>query len=63
MSAWTELADVVRETVVERTMTISLEDLRSWLKHASYHVRLAVAIAALAPSRWAGWPEARRIAA
>ena len=24
-------------------------DLRSWLTHASYHVRLAVAIAALAP--------------
>ena len=41
--------DVPRETVVERTVTISLEDLRSWLKNASYHVRLAVAIAALAP--------------
>jgi hypothetical protein len=41
--------DVPRETVVERTVTISLADLRSWLTHASYHVRLAVAIAALAP--------------
>ena len=41
--------DVPRESVVERTVTISLEDLRSWLAHASYHVRLAVAIAALAP--------------
>jgi hypothetical protein len=41
--------DVPRETVVERTVTISLEDLRSWLRNASYHVRLAVAIAALAP--------------
>jgi integrase len=41
--------DVPRESVVERTVTISLEDLRSWLRNASYHVRLAVAIAALAP--------------
>jgi integrase len=41
--------DVPRETVVERTVTIAVEDLRSWLTHASYHVRLAVAIAALAP--------------
>jgi integrase len=41
--------DVPRDTVVERTVTISIEDLRSWLKNASYHVRLAVAIAALAP--------------
>ena len=38
-----------REAVVERMVTISLEDLRSWLANASYHVRLAVAIAALAP--------------
>ena len=41
--------DLPRESVVERMVTISIEDLRSWLKHASYHVRLAVAIAALAP--------------
>jgi integrase len=41
--------DVPRETVVERTVTIAIEDLRSWLRNASYHVRLAVAIAALAP--------------
>jgi hypothetical protein len=41
--------DIPRETVVERTVTISLADLRGWLTHASYHVRLAVAIAALAP--------------
>jgi integrase len=41
--------DVPREPVLERTVTISLEDLRSWLRNASYHVRLAVAIAALAP--------------
>src|SRR6185436_4191658 len=32
-----------------RMVTISLEDLRSWLRNASYHIRLAVAIAALAP--------------
>jgi hypothetical protein len=43
------LRDVPRETVVERIVTISVEDLRGWLKNASYHVRLAVAIAALAP--------------
>jgi len=30
-------------------VTISVEDLRGWLKNASYHIRLAVAIAALAP--------------
>ena len=41
--------DVPREAVMERMVTISLEDLRSWLANASYHVRLAVAIAALAP--------------
>ena len=41
--------DVPREAVVERTVTIALEDLRSWLRNASYRVRLAVAIAALAP--------------
>jgi integrase len=41
--------DVPRDTTVERTVTISIADLRSWLTHASYHVRLAVAIAALAP--------------
>jgi hypothetical protein len=41
--------DVPREAVVERMVTISLEDLRSWLRNASYHIRLAVAIAALAP--------------
>ncbi len=38
-----------RETVQERTVPISIEDLRNWLTHPSYHVRLAVAIAALAP--------------
>jgi len=41
--------DLPRESVVERMVTISVADLRSWLKYASYHVRLAVAIAALAP--------------
>lgn len=48
---------------MERMVTISLEDLRSWLANASYHVRLAVAIAAIAPKlRLANvlaltWPE------
>lgn len=37
------------ESVIEQMVTISLDDLRSWLANASYHVRLAVAIAALAP--------------
>ncbi|MGH9162395.1 MAG: tyrosine-type recombinase/integrase, partial [Vicinamibacteraceae bacterium] len=41
--------DVPRETTVERTVTIEVDDLRKWLQHASYHIRLAVAIAALAP--------------
>ena len=41
--------DVPRETVVERTVTIAVSELRRWLRGASYHVRLAVAIAALAP--------------
>jgi hypothetical protein len=40
--------DVPRDTILERTVTISMEDLRSWLKNASYRVCLAVAIAALA---------------
>jgi hypothetical protein len=31
--------DVPQETVIGRTVTISLADLRSWLTHASYHVR------------------------
>ena len=37
------------DSVSERTVTVSVEDLRKWLAAASYHVRLAVAIAALAP--------------
>ena len=41
--------DVARDSVSERTVTVSVEDLRKWLAAASYHVRLAVAIAALAP--------------
>ena len=41
--------DVPRETVVERTVTIAVSELRRWLRGASYHIRLAVAIAALAP--------------
>lgn len=38
-----------RDRGLDRTATISVDELRAWLTHASYHVRLAVAIAALAP--------------
>ena len=41
--------DVPRETIFERTVTVTVQQLRKWLAQASYHVRLAVAIAALAP--------------
>ena len=41
--------DISRESVVERTVTITIDELRNWLGHASYHVRVAVAVAALAP--------------
>jgi len=40
---------VPRDRTTERTSTISLDELRAWLGAASYHVRLAIAIAALAP--------------
>lgn len=40
---------VPRDRGVERTSTVTVDELRAWLRHASYHVRLAVAIAALAP--------------
>lgn len=42
-------AGIVRDRTVERTTTVTVDELRRWLAHASYHVRLAVAIAALAP--------------
>ena len=42
-------ASVPRERVHGRTVTLSADDLRALLQHASYHVRLAVAIGALAP--------------
>lgn len=38
-----------RDTGIERTSTVTVDGLRAWLQHASYHIRLAVAIAALAP--------------
>lgn len=40
---------IPRDRGHERTSTVTVEELRAWLTHASYHVRLAVAIAALAP--------------
>ncbi len=41
--------DLPRETVTERTVTIPVPALRKWLANASYHIRVAVAVAALAP--------------
>jgi hypothetical protein len=46
MNPW---VGIPRERDNERTSTVTIEELRAWLEHASYHVRLAVAIAALAP--------------
>jgi integrase len=43
------LAGIARDSQVERTTIVTVEELRRWLAHASYHVRLAIAIAALAP--------------
>jgi integrase len=40
---------IPREHTVERTVTLTHEQLRALLAEASYHVRLAVAIGALAP--------------
>lgn len=38
-----------RERGGRRTATLSVEDLRKWIAASSYHVRVALAIAALAP--------------
>lgn len=38
-----------RERVHRRRVIVTVDQLRAWIAHASYHVRLAVAIAALAP--------------
>jgi integrase len=43
------MRDVPRERGRRRTVSVTVEQLRAWLSHASYHVRLAMAIAALAP--------------
>lgn len=43
------MVGVPRDRGMERTMTVTVDELRAWLAHASYHVRLALAIAALAP--------------
>jgi integrase len=42
-------AGIYRDDANERDVTISREELRRLLEHASYHLRLAVAIGALAP--------------
>ena len=40
---------IYRDPVVSRRVTVTPDELRRWISHASYHVRLAVAIGALAP--------------
>jgi integrase len=40
---------VRRDPTVERTVALEAADARRWIEHASYYVRLAMAIAALAP--------------
>lgn len=43
------MVGVPRDRRTARTAELSTEQLRAWMAHASYHVRLAMAIAALAP--------------
>lgn len=43
-------AGVERDRPVRRRVTQTVEDLRSWVQHAAPHVRLALAIGALAPA-------------
>ena len=42
-------AGMPREATVGRTVTLTPDQIGTWLRHMSYHVRVAVAIAALAP--------------
>ena len=42
-------AGLPREATVGRTVTLTPDQVGTWLSHMSYHVRVAVAIAALAP--------------
>ncbi len=43
------MVGVPRDRTESRTVTVTLDELQQWLSVASYHVRLAVGIAALAP--------------
>lgn len=43
------MVGVPRDRRTRRKATLAVEQLHAWLAHASYHVRLAMAIAALAP--------------
>jgi len=43
------LAGIERDPQNRRTTTVTTSELRAWLSYASYHIRLALAIAALAP--------------
>lgn len=42
-------AGMPNDPTVERTVTVEPEQFSNWIRAASYHIRLAVAIAALAP--------------
>jgi integrase len=48
-AAMNPMLGVPRDRRVRRDVTLTPEQLRRWIAHASYHVRLALAIAALAP--------------
>lgn len=41
--------DLPRDRTVARSTSVTVDELRAWIGQASYHVRLAVAVAALAP--------------
>ena len=47
--AMNPFAGAMRDRTPPRTVTISVDELRRWLAHAPYHIRLAIAIGALAP--------------
>lgn len=42
-------AGLARDRISRRTATLTPDELRAWIQHASLHARLAVAIGALAP--------------
>lgn len=48
-AAMNPMLGVPRDRRVRRDVTLTPDQVRAWIAHASYHVRLALAIAALAP--------------